>query len=282
MMKKIYVSRLGIAAILALALTGVCQPGQSEPRTGASFVDRFDTLKQSRWLLSDGWTNGEHQNCLWSGRNVRVGERSVELALKEAPRNAEAPAKLPFTCAEMQTYETFGYGTYEVRMRAARPAAPGIVSAFFTYIGPRPDAPSPHDEIDFEFVGKDARAVQLNYFANGVGDHGKIVKLDFDATETMADYAFEWLPDRIRWYVNGALVHEATRVEGSPFPATPGKILISIWSGHGLDEWLGAFEYPGKPLTARYELIAFTKAGDACQFPGSIVCKQHKQADQRP
>ncbi|HEY7689697.1 MAG TPA: family 16 glycosylhydrolase [Dongiaceae bacterium] len=269
---------------------------QDPAKTGGSFVERFETFEQGRWLVSDGWTNGEHQSCIWSAKNLSAGEHSVELTLRDvpptepppaepspvqppsaAPSLAEpSPAKPSFTCAELQTRETFGYGTYEVRMRAARPAVPGLVSAFFTYIGPTADRAAPHDEIDFEFVGKDAGAVELNFFANGVGNHSKIVKLGFDATQTMADYAFEWLPDGIRWYVNGALVHEAARIEGSPFPVTPGKIMISVWSGHGLDQWLGAFRYPGKPLAARYELIAYTKPGDPCQFPASIVCKLRK------
>lgn len=265
------------AATLALMVAGP-QPllAQDAPKVGASFVERFETFRQSRWVVSDGWTNGEHQNCTWSAKNLSAAERNVELILRDAPRTEPSPAKLPFTCAEIQTRETFGYGTYEVRMRAARPSVPGLVSAFFTYIGPTSEGPAPHDEIDFEFIGKDAGAVELNFFASGVGNHSKIVKLGFDATQTMADYAFEWLPDGIRWYVNGALVHEVTRIEGSPFPVTPGKIIISIWSGHGLDQWLGAFQYPGKPLAARYELIAYTKPGDPCQFPESIVCKPRK------
>ena len=38
-------------------------------------------------------------------------------------------ADRPYTCAELQTREFYGYGTYEVRMRSA--AALGTVSVVF-------------------------------------------------------------------------------------------------------------------------------------------------------
>jgi len=44
----------------------------------------------------------------------------------------------------------FGYGYYEVRMKAAKNV--GIVSSFFTYTGPSDN--NPWDEIDIEFFRK--------------------------------------------------------------------------------------------------------------------------------
>ena len=79
------------------------------------------------------------------------------------------------------------------------------------------------------------------------------------------------------------LVREAKRIEGKPFTTLPGKLYISLWSGgDGLNAWLGKFSYPGAPLVARYEYIAYTKLGDDCQFPESIVCKVGKDALNSP
>lgn len=274
---------IGCGILLFSAFGAAAMPAASQDaEMGASFVEEFDRLDAGRWYTSDGWTNGPHQNCTWRAGNVRIEDGVLQLKLQAqadpAAGGAPAPEHRPYSCAEIQTQEVFGYGTYEVRMRPA--AARGLVSAFFSYIGPRPDAPAPHDEIDFEFLGKDRRAVQLNYFAEGQGGHEFMAPLAFDSSETMADYAFEWLPDSIRWFVNGALVHELKPEEGKPFPRTPSKIMLSIWGGEGLEGWLGAFEYPGAPLIARYERVAFTRAGEKCQFAASIVCQRQGKSAQ--
>jgi endo-1,3-1,4-beta-glycanase ExoK len=89
----------------------------------------------------------------------------------------------------------------------------------------------------------------------------------------MANYAFEWRPDSIRWFINGKLVHEARAEADKPFPKTPGKIFLSLWASDTLEAWLGKFAYPGKPLVARFDWLAFTKTGEGCQFPESVLCQ---------
>jgi endo-1,3-1,4-beta-glycanase ExoK len=182
-------------------------------------------------------------------------------------------ADRPYTCAEIQSREIYGYGTYEVRMRAA--AAPGTVSAFFTFVG------SPHNEIDFEFLGKSPTQVFLNYFVDGrkVVDgrkHEQYVQLPFDATTTTNDFAFEWTAESIRWFANGRLIREELASKGARIPTTAQRIYLSIWNGTGWDQeaWLGRFAYPGRPLVAVFERVAFTEAGAACQFPESVVCRK--------
>ena len=258
-----------LAAMLALA--GPCLPLSSAPSAaadvGTSFVDTFESFDRTRWYISHGWANGPHQSCAWFNRNVKLlASQEVMLSLTN-----EALMDRKYTCAEVQTIAKYGYGTYEVRMRPAK--ASGTVSAFFNYVGASGDSKG-QDEIDIEFLGKDTRAVQLNYFVNGKGDHAKMVPLGFDASTSVESYAYEWLPGSIRWFINGKLVHEVKAEPGKPLPTRPGKIFISLWSGAGADteNWLGPFKYPGKALTAIYDRIAFTAAGEPCQFEGSVVC----------
>jgi endo-1,3-1,4-beta-glycanase ExoK len=203
-----------------------------------------------------------------------VGDGGVTLSLTDKPFGERQ-----YSCAEIRTAQGFGYGTYEVRMRSA--AGPGMVTAFFTYVGRPFGKDLPHDEIDFEFLGKDEKSVQLNYFSNGSGHHEKIVAFDFDASTTTNDYAFEWLPDSIRWFTNGRLIHEVKGKQGEPFPTTAGRIFLSIWSGQGsnMEGWLGRFSYAGQPISASFEYVAFTKAGEPCQFPTSVVCKMGIRTD---
>jgi endo-1,3-1,4-beta-glycanase ExoK len=264
--------RLGLQLIvLSVGLVSLEVQAQETQRSSAagSFFDDFKSLDRQRWYISDGWSNGDIQGCTWSGNNIRATGGSIELTL-----NDDASATRRFACAELQSLGFYGYGTYEVRMRSA--VAHGLVTAFFTYTGPPHGAGRPHDEIDFEFLGKAPRAVQLNFFANARGAHERMIKLDFDASATINDYAFEWGPEFLRWFINGKLVHEVKGTQGDPLPSRPSKIILSIWNGGGKDteDWLGRFSYPGQPLVAIYEYVAFTAAGASCQFPTSVVCSQ--------
>jgi endo-1,3-1,4-beta-glycanase ExoK len=240
----------------------------TRPPTGISFFDDFSTFDRRRWFVSNGWNSGNFQDCTYLESHVHPVKGALELWLTDAPS-----ARGPFTCAEIQSTKTYGYGMYEVRMRAA-PAVPGTVSAFFTFMRP------PHDELDIEFVGKSAKQVQLNYFVNGAAQRGKNIDLDFDTTTTTNDYAFEWLPDAMRWFANGHLIYEVKKETNAPFPVEPGKIHLSVWNGKGsgTEAWLGRFAYPGHPLVVRYEHVAFTQAGKACQFPASIICARAETA----
>ncbi|WP_152997447.1 family 16 glycosylhydrolase, partial [Methylobacterium sp. GXS13] len=67
------------------------------------------------------------------------------------------------------------------------------------------------------------------------GEHETVESLGFDASTTMADYALEWLPDRLRWSVNGRLLREVRARPDKPSPPPPGKPLRSLWSGPGRD-----------------------------------------------
>lgn len=259
---------IGRCAIFALLAT-VCliaSPLDLRGETGRSFVERFSPMHPERWVASNGWTNGDYQGCVFAARNVRQLGNMVELALDNSGQMR------PFACAELQSRAVFAYGTFEVRLRSA--AGRGLVTAFFTYTGLGQG--TPHDEIDFEFLGKNPRSVQLNYFVDGKPQLAKNIPLERDASTDFADYAFEWLENSLRWFVNGRLVHEVVKVAGQPFPTHPGHIIISLWNGEGasMKDWLDEFKYPGAPLRAAYEYVSFTAAGEGCQFPQSIVCKK--------
>jgi endo-1,3-1,4-beta-glycanase ExoK len=229
---------------------------------GASFVEEFDDLASERWYVSDGWSNGDHQNCTWSKDQVAVEDGVLRLGFA-----AERYKDRENVCGEVQTNERFGYGTYEVRMKAVEGS--GLNTGFFTYIGPVHD--QPHDEIDFEVLGKDPSKVQVNQYVNGenVGDE-KLVEVPGGAADDFNDYAFVWEEGRIAWYVNGELVHEAT--DPDKLPSHASKIYLSLWGSDTLTSWMGAFEAPDEPVAAEIDRVAFTAPGDECQFPESVAC----------
>lgn len=255
---------LGLGALLISTPGGISDSHAQEAATGPSFVENFDTLDRKRWYISDGWSNGEHQNCVWSKDQVKVADGVLRLGFaKQAVKDRE------YACGEIQTNQRFSYGTFEVRMKAV--AGSGLNTGFFTYIGPVHK--QPHDEIDFEVLGKDPSQVQLNQYVNGksVGD-GKLVDVPGGADQGFNDYAFVWKEGSISWYVNGKLMGEAT--DPAKLPSHAQKIYISLWGSDILKSWMGAFTDPGAPIAAEIDRVAFTAAGDECQFPESIVCNQ--------
>jgi len=263
--------RLAAVGVLCIGLTAV-QAGpahaQEAPRiaTGASFFDDFSRIDRKRWYVSHGWNNGPNHGCAWSASNNRLTPpHGVDQILDDRPA-----VERPYSCGELQSMEFYGYGTYEVRLRSID--ASGVVTGFFVYTGPPHGAGKRHDEIDFEFMGRSPGQVQLNYFAAGQGGHERNIDLGFNAGTTINDYAFQWTPDSIRWFVNGKLVHEVKRKADEAWPFEPGKIYLSIFTAIGMEGWTGRFQYPGHPLIATYEHVAFTALGEPCGFPASVLC----------
>lgn len=260
-MNKIGFAKRRCILAFSLGLVTAFSASAQEKEAGASFLEEFDRLDTSFWYVSDGWNNGEHQNCTWSKRQVRLEGGKLLLGF-EAAKAGERD----YACGEIQTRARYGHGTYEVRMKAGEGS--GRNSAFFTYIGPTDK--KPHDEIDFEVLGKNPRQVQVNQYISAKGGNEKLVNLDASADATFIDYAFIWEAGRLRYFVNGALVHEVT--DAAKIPPSEQKIFLSFWGSDNLDNWMGPFSYDG-PSVMEVERVAFTAEGEECQFPESLLCK---------
>ena len=234
-----------------------------------SFYDTFAALDRIRWSISSGWQNGPHQDCTWTAGNVRRPPEALQLILDDRRTPERA-----YSCAEVQSRRLYGYGTYEVRMRA--PYAPGVVTSFFTYTGPTDGPARPYEQISVEFVAKDPNTVLLNFSAGGRGNNHSEGSVS-PGYSKVNDYAFQWLPDRLRWFINGKLVREVVATQQTPVPEYAAHIIFSIRNGigHSQEEWLGRFEYPGSPLMVGIEYVAYTQLGAACQFPTSVVCTRN-------
>jgi beta-glucanase (GH16 family) len=195
------------------------------------FIEVFDDRDWRRnWYLSN-FDMGENFVTGWRSELISDdGPGRVGLTLEPA----SADATKPFLGAEMQRRDGHHYGTYEVVMRPGR--GDGLVSAFFTYTGPH--FGDPHDEIDFEFLGRDTTRVWINVFKDGDQMGGRWVPLGFDAASAPRLYRFEWRPDEIVWFAQGEEIARVPK-ETFPIPETPGRLFVNIWAGNeGMAEWL--------------------------------------------
>ena len=243
-------ARMHVAAAALAAVSIACGGSQDPAATGVggdtsavrttALSDAFNTFDTSVWQKSN-WANGSPFNCGFLPDHVGFSGGVMSLKLDNVPSSGRG-----YSCGEYRTNDTFGYGRFEVRMRAAK--ASGIVSSFFVYTG------SPWDEIDVEILGKNTSQVQFNYFVNGVGGHERLVDLGFDASAGYHTYAFDWKAGSISWYVDGVMKHT---VSGGTLPSHPAQIMMNLWNGIGVDGWLGAFNYPG-PLYAYYDSATYT------------------------
>lgn len=249
--------------MLALLSASAASPvPAAEAIVRTSFFEPFNRIDTRRWYISDGWVNGAQQGCTWSRKQLAIRGGILQLRVAQAPNRLRS-----HECAEIRTHARYGYGLYEVRLRSA--AGAGLNTAMFTYSG-KPLTPV-HDEIDFEFLGKSPRTVQLNYFVAGKGGHETLTPVGADASTDFHDYAFDWGPQQIRWYIDGKLVRTAA---SPPLPAVPGQFFLSLWMGAApVDAWLGKFVDTRPVIDAEVDWVAYTAPGERCAFAQSVSCK---------
>ena len=252
-MRKALIAGLLAVTMVFTAQTGSVHVAEAAQFQGESFGVGFAGEEHATMHKADGWSNGDMFNCTWRADNVWFdGYLNLKIDRDYATGG--------YSGGEYRTNDTFGYGMYDVSMKPIK--NDGVVTSFFTYTGPTDG--TVWDEIDIEFLGKDTTKVQFNYYTNGVGNHEYVYDLGFDASQSFHQYGFLWLPGRITWYVDGKEVYTAT----NNIPTTPGKIMMNVWPGIGVDEWLKP--YNGRtPLVAQYDWINWKQVEGGSSNSGS-------------
>ncbi len=223
-----------------------------------AFFDDFDTLDRDRWFISDGWSNGAHQNCIWSADQVAVADGILNLSL-----TTDGKDDFDLSCAEVQTKARHGFGTYEARMKV--PYAKGMNANMFSFVGAPQD--KPHNEIDFEFLARDKPTLQTNFHTSESNTNEELLTVPDD--QTFRTYSFIWEPDRIRWFIDGDLIRDT---RGGTLPNAQQKIYLSLWSTDRLTDWMGKFDPASAPQSLEIDWIAHTPAGQVCAFEASVLC----------
>lgn len=245
---KIVKRLLPVVFIFSALSLSACDSQSEQLPEGSVYVEFKDGMPEG-FESSDGWTNGSMFNVTWRADNVTFNNGKMQLIIDN---DASPSGGIPYSGGEFRSKDFYGYGLYEVNMKAIK--NDGVVSSFFTYTGPSDN--NPWDEIDVEILGKDTSKVQFNYFTDSKGNHEYLYELGFDASEDFHTYAFEWQPDKITWYVDGTEVHSVTE----SIPVTKGKIMMNAWCGTGVDGWLNAFDNTNLPVSAEYMWMRFTPA----------------------
>ncbi|OEL37530.1 hypothetical protein BAE44_0001454 [Dichanthelium oligosanthes] len=135
------------------------------------------------------------------------------------------------------------------------------------------------DEIDFEFLGHDKRAVQTNYHVEGGGGREQIHKLPFDSSDDFHHYAIAWDDKAIEWRVDGELIRREERREGEPWPEKPMHLYASVWDASDIDEgrWTGTYHGRDAPYVCSYKDVVVPAI--ALSVEEDAECQESKDAD---
>jgi endo-1,3-1,4-beta-glycanase ExoK len=256
---------LTCACVLAWPqMAGAGKPAPKPPKAQGTFTDHLTAFDSTRWTMADGWANGSPFDNAWRADHVSFVDGKLDIRLDD-----DGAFGQPYSSGEYRTTGYYGYGCFEAGFRPV--ARSGVVSSFFTFAGPYDNGGNgKHNEIDFEFLGRDTTVVQLNYWANDdayASANEVLLNLGFDASKAFHAYAFKWTSRSIAWYVDGSLVHEVFDSAARPIPKAAEslqKIMMNVWP---VDDtaaaWAGVFSYPGQPLHGLYDWVRYT-AGEDC------------------
>lgn len=187
---------------------------------------------------------------------------------------------------EMRTKENkFRYGRYEVRMKP--PTQGRYVATMFTYYTPR----CKHwREIDVEPTGSTSANYITNVFytnnedqwRDGISASGT-AQAGASPTTGWNTYVIDWLPTKITWYYNGAVVRSYNQTTGIEIPQLSSKIMMNFWIPAAITGGLGGDATKNTfPMTHEYEWFKYYRwNSDAdkvanpekkCQYANSIKC----------
>lgn len=247
---------LPILALLA------CAPSPAQSAL-PPFVDTFRALNEDRWVVADGWTSGDWTANDWQREQITLRPHGIDIELERA-RGVHGKR---FSSGELQSEVGYRYGYFETRMRV--PRGSGLVTGFFTYT--REEELHTWDEIDIEILGRDTRSIQFTYFRRG-RRHIVTRPLGFDAAADFHNYAFEWAPDYLRWYVDGTLQHEERGANGQ-LPHSEQRLFLHLWNTETLTAWLGPINPREGPWRLSVACVAY-----APLYEGRQLC--NPQADE--
>lgn len=155
----------------------------------------------------------------------------------------------PYRGGELRTIQTYRYGRFEVRMQSAPES--GVVSSLFTFHEFGSAGIEDWNEIDIEFLGRYDDEVQYNVITDWQVNHEHRQALDFNPATEFHDYAFEWTPDYVAWFVDGVELYRQSGLHIQDLQRSQ-KMMMNIWQPDYPD-WAGAFDPASLPVYAIYD-----------------------------
>jgi beta-glucanase (GH16 family) len=192
-------------------------------------LDDFDdpALDANAWLMPEGAGTFLGRTQLRPpSQALQIAGGVLRLRLDTYNPTALTPGD-SFWGSEVVTRQTFARGSglaIKARLRVASSVPGGLVAAVFAYTLRDGAA---RDEIDFELLTNAPSQALTNVFhEQGFSEAGRPLNVAGVVAGQFNEFEIHWLPDRLRWMVNGRLVREV--LEG--VPDSPMTIRLNLWA----------------------------------------------------
>jgi beta-glucanase (GH16 family) len=242
--------------------------------------------------LFEGMTRMTEDHIAFSGGNMTLTVSEEEQLGGYSFSAADMVATKPLASGELRTlYNDFRYGRYEVHMKAP-PTGSNYIFTMFAYRAP---AYLLWREIDIEVQASPQNtfitnlitaapgtrlwsgAIEDSTISYPYGGGGSAIPAGFDAKAEYHTYAFEWLPDSIKWYVDGVLIR--TKQDGIgknnlPVPKESAKIVMNLWVFSGAALGGGDPANNVYPISGSYDWFRFYRWNGETTYPcnGTAGC----------
>lgn len=160
---------------------------------------------------------------------------------------------------ELRTKNSYLYGRFEATFKSAQ--GDGLVSSFFTYQDELINGTHIWNEIDIEVLGRWSNIVNMNTITPGNSSHLSERYIEkFDAHNGYHDYAFEWTPSYVAWFIDGK---EWYRQSLSDHPQISTlkhaqKIMMNLWVPI-YEDWVGIWNEKVIPRFSFYDKVTYYK-----------------------
>lgn len=223
------------------------------------YDDRFNGFNNDLWKKGDGGV-GHETHCRFQQQGVQVVDGILELVVRKEHIQSSwsndhklLKDDYEFSCGEVRTTpeKKVLYGRIETRMKTpARESGTGYISSLFTYNNTSATGTREWEEIDIELEGIRPDKFQANLIygkdtwewwrtrAYGAWED----KITVGPVDEWRVFAIEWVPDAIRWYVDGVLVKTLAQSDidckpecvspqehATPIPDNPTSIYMNFW-----------------------------------------------------
>ena len=196
---------------------------------GTPFQSRFRPRSLSwsghSWTVRPADWGGLPGPNLWSARNAAVAGGALRLEIDRARRG--------WTCAEIHSRRSFGYGRYQfvVNSDLAR-LDPWVVLGLFTYAS---DGAGAHNEIDIEIArwGQRGDTTNAQFVQQPARARGNTERFTLPPRPPYTMW-WDWTPGRIAWGVTdgtGALV--SARSRATRFKPAGEHVHLNLWLAGG-------------------------------------------------
>jgi hypothetical protein len=227
---------------------GAAGAGGTGPQIDPDFTllwrDDFDTFDDARWTKA---THTFPENLArFSAGNAVVEGGLLKLRVSNVPNGDKQ-----YSAAEVLTKEEFTFGRFEGRIKFC--AGSGMVSSLFTY---KQDVNESWQEIDIEFLGYLPKSIQYNLISGTLNNRKyqpKVITLQYGPPTEFHDYAMEWKPDGITFYVDGVQTHkdvQATLQDAA-------HLHMNAWpTNNAVTSFAGPLDTSAIPCEAQYDWVA--------------------------